>query len=62
MRPVDPVMVAHALTAMTEWFAFTHLALDEPPAGDSQHEALVTTLADIWLHAIYGRVPDSPAG
>jgi AcrR family transcriptional regulator len=62
VRPVDPVMVAHALTAMTEWFAFTHLALDEPPAGDSQHEALVTTLADIWLHAIYGRVPDSPAG
>jgi AcrR family transcriptional regulator len=62
VRPVDPVMVAHALTAMTEWFAFTHLALDEPPTGDSQHEALVTTLADIWLHAIYGRVPDSPAG
>ena len=26
-----PTLVAHALAAMTEWSAFTHLVLGEPP-------------------------------
>lgn len=58
VRPLDPLPAAHALTSMTEWFAFTHLALDEPPSADGRRgvELVVETLTDLWLHAVYGRV------
>jgi AcrR family transcriptional regulator len=62
VRSLDPLPVAHALTSMTEWFAFTHLALDEPSglapsSGDGRDVGLVVdTLTDLWLHAVYGRV------
>jgi AcrR family transcriptional regulator len=56
VRAVDPLPTAHAMTAMTEWFAFTHFALDEPRADGSRPDLLVDTLADLWLHAIYGRM------
>lgn len=63
VRSFDPLLTAHALTAMTEWFAFTHLALDEPGPGGGRSEAAVDTLADLWLHAVYGRVgPGQPPG
>jgi hypothetical protein len=48
------VLAAHALGAMAEWFAFTHLVLDEPPAGAGSRDAAATVLADLWVHAIYG--------
>src|SRR5690606_32509114 len=35
VRAVEPVALAQALTAMTEWYAFTQLALERPPAGES---------------------------
>jgi AcrR family transcriptional regulator len=56
VRPVDPLPTAHAMTAMTEWFAFTHFALDEPVPDVDSPDLLVDTLADLWLHAVYGRV------
>jgi AcrR family transcriptional regulator len=58
VRPLDPLPVAHALTSMTEWFAFTHLALDEPSSGDGRRgvQLVVDTLTDLWMHAVYGRV------
>ena len=58
VRPFDPTMVAHALAAMTEWSAFTHLVLGEPaPAGGPQPDALVTTLTDLWYRSVYGTLP-----
>lgn len=65
LRSFDPTMVAHALAAMTEWSAFTHLVLGEPvPGGDPQPGALVATLADLWYRSVYGAVAgdDDPAG
>jgi AcrR family transcriptional regulator len=56
VRPLDPLLTAHALTSMTEWFAFTHLALDEPAPEGGRTEAAIDTLADLWLHAVFGRV------
>ena len=57
LRSFDPTMVAHALAAMTEWSAFTHLVLGEPvPEGDPQPAALVTTLTDLWYRSVYGAV------
>jgi AcrR family transcriptional regulator len=61
-RPLDPLMVAHVLTAMTEWSAFTHLVLDEPvPVGEDGIEPLVATLTDLWHRSIVGAVPEDAA-
>lgn len=54
VRPLDSYLVAHALTAMTEWLAFTHFVLDEPPTAERSTEALAGALTDVWYHAIYG--------
>jgi AcrR family transcriptional regulator len=55
MRPFDPTMVAHALAAMTEWSAFTHLVLGEPsPEAGRDPERLVATLADLWYRSVAG--------
>jgi hypothetical protein len=64
LRPFDATMVAHALTAMTEWSAFTHLVLHEPaPGAEPDVEALVATLADLWYRSLYGTVvEDAVAG
>jgi AcrR family transcriptional regulator len=62
VRSVDPLPTAHAMTAMTEWFAFTYFALDEPGTDGSSPDLLVDTLADLWLHAVYGRIPGMGPG
>jgi len=57
VREFDTMTVAHALAAMTEWSAFTHLVLGEPaPDRPRDPEALVTTLADLWYRSIFGDV------
>jgi AcrR family transcriptional regulator len=57
VREFDTLTVAHALAAMTEWSAFTHLVLGEPtPDRPRDPEALVTTLADLWYRSIFGDV------
>jgi AcrR family transcriptional regulator len=56
IRPLDPILAAHALAAMVEWFAFTHLELNTPPARESLDGAIMV-LADLWYHAIFGEVP-----
>jgi AcrR family transcriptional regulator len=62
VRSFDSTMVAHALAAMTEWSAFTHLVLGEPrPDADDDPEALVATLTDLWYRSVYGTVTE-PAG
>jgi AcrR family transcriptional regulator len=59
VRPFDPMMVAHALAAMAEWSAFTHLVLGEPaPDAARDREALVATLTDLWYRSVYGVVPE----
>jgi AcrR family transcriptional regulator len=59
VRPFDPTMVAHALAAMTEWSAFTHLVLGEPtPEIGADPEYLVATLTDLWYRSVYGTVAD----
>jgi AcrR family transcriptional regulator len=64
VRRFDPVLGAHAIGAMTEWFAFTHFVLDEPRARDDSHDAIATVVADMWFHAIFGTagVVDTAAG
>jgi AcrR family transcriptional regulator len=59
LRPFDTTMVAHALTAMTEWSAFTHLVLHEPaPGAEPDVEVLVATLTDLWYRSLYGAVAE----
>lgn len=58
-RPMDPLMSAHALGSMTEWFAFAHFELNEPPGAeelDPGNDHAVAVLVDLWYHAIYGQV------
>lgn len=63
LRPFEPTMAAHALAAMTEWSAFTHLVLGEQASGTAVGpEALVETLSDLWYRAVYGRVPEDDGG
>jgi hypothetical protein len=60
VRPFDSTMVAHALVAMTEWSAFTHLVLREPrPDTGGDPEALIATLTDLWYRSVYGTVADA---
>ena len=57
VRAFDTMAVAHALAAMTEWSAFTHLVLGEPtPDRPRDPEALVATLADLWYRSVFGEV------
>jgi AcrR family transcriptional regulator len=59
VRPFDPTMVAHALAAMTEWSAFTHLVLGEPsPETGVDPEYLVDSLTDLWYRSVYGTVAE----
>jgi AcrR family transcriptional regulator len=59
LRPFDTTMAAHALTAMTEWSAFTHLVLHEPaPGAEPDVEVLVATLTDLWYRSLYGEVAE----
>ncbi|HEX6419968.1 MAG TPA: TetR/AcrR family transcriptional regulator [Acidimicrobiales bacterium] len=63
VRPFDTTMVAHALAAMLEWSAFTHLVLGEPrPRAARDPEALVATLTDLWYRSVYGSVPEDDGG
>jgi AcrR family transcriptional regulator len=58
VRPLDLVRSANALASMVEWFAFTQIELPEQPMTDDDLDAVVTVLADLWHHAVSGRVPD----
>ena len=62
VRPIDPLMSAHALAAMNEWFAFTHFVLGEPPGADIDpgNDHAVGVLVDLWYHALYGEVLAEP--
>jgi AcrR family transcriptional regulator len=62
VRPIDPLMSAHALAAMNEWYAFTHLVLGEPPGADvdPDNDHAIGVLADLWYHALYGEVIGDP--
>jgi AcrR family transcriptional regulator len=60
VRPMNTVVAAHALAAMTEWFAFAHLELDEPSAEDVSPEEVLDTLTDLWFHAVYSGAPGQP--
>jgi AcrR family transcriptional regulator len=57
VRDFDPVLAANAMGAMTEWFAFTHLVMDQPPAGPGAQDRAAELLTDLWYHAIWGVVP-----
>ena len=63
MRPLDTTMVAHALSAMLEWSAFTHLVLGEPrPGAPRDTETLVGVLTDLWYRSVYGSVAEDAPG
>jgi AcrR family transcriptional regulator len=61
VRPLDPLMSAHALGSMVEWFSFAHFELNEPPGADGElgpgYEHAVAVLVDLWSHAVYGEMP-----
>jgi AcrR family transcriptional regulator len=57
VRPMNTKVAAHALTAMTEWFAFAHLELGEPSTDEVSADEVLSTLTDLWFHAIYARTP-----
>jgi AcrR family transcriptional regulator len=64
IRPLDPLMTAHALASMNEWFAFAHFVLGEPPGANDQldpnNDHAVGVLVDLWYHALYGEVLAEP--
>ena len=59
-RPLDPLMTAHALGSMTEWFTFMHFEMHEPPGAagelDPGNDHAVGVLVDLWRQAFYGQV------
>ncbi len=59
-RPLDPLMTAYAVAAMTEWFLFMHIGLQEPAATPTEpgvdDDLATEVLVDLWLQAIYGQV------
>ncbi|HEX9992307.1 MAG TPA: TetR/AcrR family transcriptional regulator [Acidimicrobiales bacterium] len=62
MRTVDTELAAYVLAGMTEWFAFTHLVLGEPPPGDDPVPRASAVVADLFVHAVFGRLEDDPQG
>lgn len=60
VRPFDPTITAYVLSGMTEWFAFTHLVLEEPPPGEHAVEEAAAVIADIFVHAVFGHLEDRP--
>lgn len=60
IRPLDPVVAAHALGAMVEWFAFAHLELGEPPPATVDVDTAARGLADLWYHAVFSGAPSPP--
>lgn len=59
VRDLDPVLTANALGAMTEWFAFTHLVMHQPPPGPAAQERAAEVLGDLWFHAVWGTGPSA---
>jgi AcrR family transcriptional regulator len=59
VRPLDPLMTGHALASMTDWFAFMHFGLQEPPVvgadNDPEEDQAIGVLVDVWVHALYGQ-------
>jgi AcrR family transcriptional regulator len=58
LRRLDSRPAAQALVAMVEWYAFGRLLADPagPPLTDVAVDEAVATLADLWVHAVYGRL------
>lgn len=56
MRQVDTDLAAYVLAGMTEWFAFTHLVMGEPPPGENAVPRAASVVADLFVHAVFGRV------
>jgi AcrR family transcriptional regulator len=52
VRPMNTLLAAHALGSMTEWTAFTHFVLNEPPVTETSLDELATTLTDLWWHSV----------
>ncbi|MCU1455207.1 MAG: transcriptional regulator, TetR family [Acidimicrobiales bacterium] len=51
-RPLDAEVVAHALVAMVEWFAFAGCVFEEPDPATIGIDRSTAVLADIWTRAI----------
>ncbi len=62
VRPLDTTVAAHALGSMVEWFAFTHVVLNEPSGQTRTLDEVAHTLSDLWYHALYGQVERVEAG
>ncbi|HSS10060.1 MAG TPA: TetR/AcrR family transcriptional regulator [Acidimicrobiales bacterium] len=52
VRSMNTLLAAHALGSMTEWTAFTHFVLNEPPVTETSLEELATALTDLWWHSV----------
>jgi AcrR family transcriptional regulator len=51
-RPLDAEVVAYALVAMVEWFAFTGSVFEEPDPVSIGLDRATAALADLWNRAI----------
>ena len=56
IRDVDVDLTANALGGMVEWAATTQFVLRMPPVDDATFEATLTTLTDLWYHALFSGV------
>ena len=54
VRPLDVRQAALALGSMAEWYSFTHLVLGAEHTDSESIDVAVGTLADLWVHAVYG--------
>jgi len=61
IREMDTALAAEALGSMVEWTAFCFVELREPAGHSSSIDELAATLTDLWYHAVYGRVPETPS-
>lgn len=53
IRDVDVDVTANALGAMVEWAATTQFVLRMPPVATTSFEDTLTTLTELWYHALF---------
>ena len=53
IRDIDVDVTANALGGMVEWAATTQFVLRMPPVAETTFDETVTTLTDLWYHALF---------
>ncbi len=56
-RALDPVVAAHALGGMVDWFAYRWFGKQSIGIEHAELKHVVSELSELWYHALYGGRP-----